>query len=98
MIFSSRGVSVFDLRRLLAQIQVDHGIGGRDAVLIDDEIAQMRLFFLANRRFERYRLLRHAQHFADFSTPAVAAAWPASSLVGSRPSSCTIWREVRISC
>jgi uncharacterized membrane protein len=54
------------LRGLLPQVQIDHRVGRRDAVLVDDEVAQVRLFLLADGRFERDRLLRHAQNFAHF--------------------------------
>ena len=96
MIFSSRGRQRLQhLRGLLAQIQIDHRFGRRDAALIHDEIAQMRFFFLADRRFQRNRLLRDAHHFAHFRDRQPISA--SSSLVGSRPSSCTSWREVRTS-
>src|ERR1039458_9505572 len=40
------------LRGLFAQIEIDNRIGRRDAVVIDNEIAQMRLFLFANRHFQ----------------------------------------------
>ena len=84
------------LRGLLPQVQIDHRVGGRDPVLVDDEIAQVRLFLFADRRLERDRLLRHAQHLAHLRHRQLHRL-ASSSLVGSRPSSCTICREVRIS-
>src|SRR5438045_607258 len=43
---------------LLFQIEVDHGFGWRYDLAILDEVAQMRIFLLADRRLERDRLLR----------------------------------------
>src|SRR5438552_6427624 len=43
---------------LLFQIQVDHRFGRGDDLAILDEVAQMRILLLADRRFERDRLLR----------------------------------------
>src|SRR5688572_5368685 len=51
--------------RLLLQVQVDHRLGGRDHLTIFDEVAKMRIFLFADRRFERNRLLRDLQHLAD---------------------------------
>src|SRR5712692_2060222 len=52
---------------LFLQVQVDHGLGGRDDLPILDEIAQMRIFLFADRRLERDRLLRDLQHLADLA-------------------------------
>src|SRR5918994_2991997 len=51
--------------RLFLQVQVDHRFGGRDHLTILDEVAKMRIFLFADRRFERNRLLRDLQHLAD---------------------------------
>src|SRR5579872_4457360 len=50
---------------LFLQVQVDHRLGGRHDLAILDEIAQMRIFLLANRRLERDRLLRDLEDLAD---------------------------------
>src|SRR5436309_9347364 len=40
---------------LFLQVQIDHRFGRRDDLAILDEVAQMRVFLLANRRLERDR-------------------------------------------
>src|ERR671912_454996 len=50
---------------LLAQIQVDDGIRRRDDVPILDEVAEVRIFLLADGCFERDGLLRDLEHLAD---------------------------------
>src|SRR5258707_2635743 len=51
-------------RRLFLQIQVDDRIGRRNHGLVFDEVAEMRIFFLTNRSFQRNRLLRDLQNLA----------------------------------
>ena len=41
------------------------GLGGRDRFLIFNEVAEMRIFFFADRRLERDRLLRDLDDLAD---------------------------------
>src|SRR5216683_2720434 len=53
-------------RRLFLQIQIDDRIGRRNHGLVFDEVAEMRVFFFADRRFERNRLLRDLQNLAHF--------------------------------
>src|ERR1017187_6823024 len=55
-----------DLSRLVLEVDIDHRIRRGDNAAILDEVAQMRIFLFANRRFEGDRLLRDLQHFADF--------------------------------
>src|ERR1017187_2648440 len=55
-----------DLSRLVLEGDIDHRIRRGDNAAILDEVAQMRIFLFANRRFEGDRLLRDLQHFADF--------------------------------
>src|SRR2546422_7918258 len=50
---------------LLLQIQVDDSLGGRHDLTILDEVAEMRILLLANRRLERDRLLSDLEHLAD---------------------------------
>ena len=52
-------------RRGLAQIGLDRGIHGQDRVLVLDEVAEMRILLVADRRFEADRLLGDLQHLAD---------------------------------
>ena len=92
----ARAESLQDLGRLLAQIQIDYGFGRRSHAAVDDEVAQMRFFFFADGRFERDRLLRDAQHLADFADGQFQPP-ASSSVVGSRPSSCCSCRCARTS-
>src|SRR5215472_11201509 len=66
-LFLARTERLQHLGGLLAQVEVDDGLGRRDHPPVDDEIPQMRFFFFAYRRLERDRLLRDAQHLANFS-------------------------------
>src|SRR5919201_5780625 len=47
-----------DVLDLVAEHRLGGGLERRGGVLVLDEVAQVRILFLANRRFERYRLLR----------------------------------------
>src|ERR1043166_6146630 len=58
---------------LFLQVQVDDRFGRRDDLAIFDEVAKMRIFLLANRRFERDRLLRDLQDLADLADRNVHA-------------------------
>src|SRR4051794_34249402 len=51
---------------LLAEIQVDHRVRGRNDVSVLDEIAKMRVFLFADGRLERDGFLCDLQHLADF--------------------------------
>src|ERR1039458_410043 len=64
--FFARGQRAQDLSGLVLEVDVDHGFGGRDYGAVFDEVAEMRIFLFANRRFERDRLLRNLQHLAHF--------------------------------
>src|SRR5262249_12610916 len=44
--------------RLLLQVEVDYGLGRRNHLTVFDEVAQMRVFLLADRRLERDGFLR----------------------------------------
>src|SRR5207249_10557271 len=46
---------------LFLEIQVDDGFGRRDHLAILDEVAEMRIFLFADRRFEGDRLLRRSE-------------------------------------
>src|ERR1700690_1163159 len=52
------------LRSLVFQVDVDHGLGGRDHGAVFDEVAQMRIFLFADWRFEGDRFLRDLEHLA----------------------------------
>src|SRR5215471_2751399 len=58
---------------LFLEVEVDNGIGGRDDGLVLDEIAEVRVFFLADRSFERNRLLGNLQNLAHFGDRDVHA-------------------------
>src|ERR1039458_1763135 len=64
--FFARGQRAQDLSRLVLQVHVDHRLGRRNHAAVFDEVAQMRIFLFADRRFERDRLLRDLQHLAYF--------------------------------
>src|SRR6266853_2282339 len=51
-------------RSLFLQIEVNHRIGRRNYSFVFDEVAQVRIFFLANRRLKGDRLLRNLQNLA----------------------------------
>src|SRR5580658_4511203 len=52
-------------RGLFLQVEVDDRVGRRNDGLVFDEIAEVRIFFFADRRFERNRLLRNFHNLAD---------------------------------
>src|SRR5208283_1355648 len=64
--FFARGQRAQDLSCLVFEVHVDHGFGRRNDGAVFDEVAEMRVFLFANRRFEGDRLLRDLQYFADF--------------------------------
>src|SRR5580692_2764579 len=66
---------------LFLQIQVDDRFGRRDDLAILDEIAQMRIFLLADRRLERDRLLRDLEYLPDLADRNVH---PLRDLLGGR--------------
>src|SRR5271166_788106 len=86
--FFARGQRAQDLSRLVLEVHVDHGFGRRDYGAVFDEVAKMRIFLFANRRFEGDRLLRDLENFPHLAT-GMSMRLAISSLVGSRPSSCT---------
>src|SRR5882724_6592455 len=55
------------------QIDVDHRVGRRYDTAVFDEIAEMRIFFLTNRGFERNRLLSDFQDLSHFRNRNVHA-------------------------
>src|SRR5580765_8748269 len=50
---------------LLAQGEADHALDGRADLLVLDEVAEVAVLFLADRRLEGDGLLRDLQHLAD---------------------------------
>src|SRR5271170_3145439 len=54
----ARSQSAQNLRSVLLQVDADHGVGRRYGLAVFDEVAQVRILFLSDRRFERDRLLR----------------------------------------
>src|SRR5713226_6860909 len=61
----ARGQRTQHLRSLVFEVDVDHRFGWRNHCAVFDEVAQMRIFLFADRRFEGDRLLRNLQDFAD---------------------------------
>ena len=51
-------------RRGLAQVRLDRRVDGEDRVLVLDEIAEVRIFLVAHRGFERQRLLGYLENLA----------------------------------
>src|SRR6476469_27627 len=51
-------------RRGLAQVRLDRGVDREDGVLVLDEIAEVRILFVADRGFERQRLLGDLENLA----------------------------------
>src|SRR5262249_54914077 len=51
-------------RRGLAQVRLDGGVDRQDRVLVLDEIAEMRILFVADRSLERQRLLGDLENLA----------------------------------
>jgi len=92
----ARGQRAQHLRSLVFEVDVDHGFGRRNDRAVFDEVAQVRIFLFANRRFEGDGFLSNLQDFPNFAT-GMSMRLAISSEVGSRPSSCTSCREVRIS-
>src|SRR5436305_4525096 len=77
----ARGERAQDFVRLLFQVRNDHVINRRDHAAIFDEIAEVRIFLFADRRFERDRLLRDLHDLAHFRDRHVH---PLSDLLGLR--------------
>src|SRR5579862_690602 len=71
--FLARCEGFQDRGGLFLEIQVDHGVGGRDNGLVFDEVAQVRVFFFADGRFERDRLLGDLEDLADLGDGNVHA-------------------------
>src|SRR5579859_439171 len=61
----ARGQGTQNVSGLLLEVHIDHGLGRRDHSAVFDEVAKMRIFFLANRGLQRNRFLRDLQDFAD---------------------------------
>src|SRR6476646_4647236 len=64
--FFTRGERAQHLRGLVLEVHVDDGLSGRDHGAVFDEVAQVRIFFFTNGRFQRDRLLRDLEHLAHF--------------------------------
>src|SRR2546422_8282890 len=92
----ARREGVEDLVRLLPEREADDRLDGRDDLLVLDEVAQVAVLLLADRRLQRDGLLRDLQHLAHLVHGDVHLRRDLLR-VGSRPSSWTSWREVRMS-
>src|SRR6185437_2832995 len=61
----ARGERGKDAGRRLAQISLDSRVERQHRILVLDEIAEVRILLVADRRFEADRLLRDLQHLTD---------------------------------
>src|SRR6202522_1746314 len=61
----ARRQSTQHLRGVFLQVDADHRFGRRHCLAIFDEVAKMRIFFLADRSLERDRFLCDLEHLAD---------------------------------
>src|ERR1039458_5685176 len=64
--FFARRERAQDLSGLGLEVHADHAFGRRDYGAVLDEVAEVRIFFFADRGFERDRFLRDLQHLAHF--------------------------------
>src|SRR5258708_537737 len=64
-LFLARRQRLQALIRLLLEVQVDHRVGRGHDLTILDEVAEMRILLLADRRLQRNRLLRDLQDLPD---------------------------------
>src|SRR3984957_12225910 len=76
----ARSQSTQYLRGIFLQVDADHRFGRRDRLAIFDEVAKMRIFFLADRSLERDRFLCDLEHLANLGHRDVH---PAGDLFGS---------------
>src|SRR5208282_659529 len=70
----ARRESAQDLRGVFLQVHADHGFGRRYGLAVFDEVTEVRVFFFANRRLQRNRLLRNLQHLAHLRHRNIHAA------------------------
>src|ERR1700722_8729655 len=61
----TRGQCTQHLRGVFLQVHTDDRFGRRNRLAIFNEVAQVRIFFLANRSVERDRFLCDLEHFAN---------------------------------
>ena len=78
----------------LAKIRLDRGVDRQNRILVLDEIAKMGILLVADRGFSETGSLAIFKTLRTFSS-GIASFSASSSGVGSRPISCSIWREVR---
>src|SRR5258708_10332212 len=64
-LFLARRQRLQDLVRLLLEVQVDHRVRRGYDLAILDEVAEMRILLLADRRLQRDRFLRDLQDLPD---------------------------------
>src|SRR5258708_31819835 len=62
--FLARRERAQHLRGLVFEVDVDHGLGGRDHGAVFDEIAKVRIFLFTDGRLQRDRLLGDLEHLA----------------------------------
>src|SRR5580704_9043950 len=64
--FFARGQRAQDLSSLVLEVHVDDGLGGRNYAAVFDEVAEMRIFLLADGSLEGDGLLRDLEDLAYF--------------------------------
>ena len=90
MTFSSRGVRVLSSASVCSfRLMLMTASDGADHVAVLDEVPQMRVLLLADRRLQRDRLLGDLQDLAHLADRDVHPLRRSPPSVGSRPSSCT---------
>jgi len=72
--------------RLLLEVEVQHGVRGRDRVLVLDEVAEVAVLLFADGRLEADGLLGDLEHLAH-AIEGISMRSAISSGLGSRPSS-----------
>src|ERR1700733_3076063 len=75
----TRGQGTQHLGGVFLQVHTDHGFRRRNGLAIFDEIAEVRIFFFADRGFERDWFLCDLKHFADLGHRGIH---PAGDLFG----------------
>ena len=63
-----------NLRGVLLEVDADDRLGGRNRLAVFNEVAEVRIFLFANRRFERDGLLRDLEHLAHLGHGNIHAA------------------------
>jgi len=93
----ARRQRVEDVLADVAQAGVDRGVGRGDRRQVLDEVAEVRVVVVADRRLHRDRLLGDLEDLADLLL-GISIFSASSAGSGSCPVSCRICREIRFIC